>query len=263
MDCEKKQYAIREVSQLTGVKPVTLRAWQRRYNLIQPLRTLKGHRVYTDEHLALIGEIQNWLSKGVSIGKVKQVLDVNDLGVENELAFANQLEEVPKLLEALSQLNRNKADSIIANVLKEYPLDIVERQFIQPTEKALSLVRFGLRSLQTGMMRTILVARLNEILEAENKASSLKKCLLVCYESANDIESRLWSLTLSQSGLNVVIIDGVDDLSGLIEHPQINAYDTLAIFSSCPVSAAQYAHIERIKSGFLGRVVLSDMVASE
>ncbi|HAS6149831.1 TPA: MerR family transcriptional regulator, partial [Vibrio vulnificus] len=29
----EKWYAIREVSELTGVKPVTLRAWQRRYNL--------------------------------------------------------------------------------------------------------------------------------------------------------------------------------------------------------------------------------------
>lgn len=263
MDCEQKQYAIREVSQLTGVKPVTLRAWQRRYNLIQPHRTEKGHRIYTEQHIALIGEIQSWLSKGVSIGKVKQVLDLNDAGEANELATVNQLDEVPLLLEALAKLSKNKADSIIATVLKEYPIDIVERQFIQPTEKALSVVRFGLRSLQTGMMRTLLVARLNEILEAENKVSSSKRCLLICYESTNDIESRLWALTLSQSGLHVVIVDGVDDLSGLVEHPDLHVYDTLAIFSGRPVTAAQQSHIERIKLSFSGNLELSDMVESE
>ncbi|MCG6506952.1 MerR family transcriptional regulator, partial [Vibrio parahaemolyticus] len=48
MACEEKLYAIREVSEITGVKPVTLRAWQRRYNLVQPQRTAKGHRLYTD-----------------------------------------------------------------------------------------------------------------------------------------------------------------------------------------------------------------------
>lgn len=263
MDCEQKQYAIREVSQLTGVKPVTLRAWQRRYNLIQPHRTEKGHRIYTEQHIALIGEIQSWLSKGVSIGKVKQVLDLNDAGEANELTVVNHLDEVPLLLEALAKLSKNKADSIITTVLKEYPIDIVERQFIQPTEKALSVVRFGLRSLQTGMMRTLLVARLNEILEAENKVSSSKRCLLICYESTNDIESRLWALTLSQSGLHVVIVDGVDDLSGLVEHPDLDVYDTLAIFSGRPVTVAQQSHIERIKLSFSGNLVLSDMVESE
>ena len=51
MDCsqEEKLYAIRDVSDLTGVKPVTLRAWQRRYNLIQPQRTEKGHRLYANK----------------------------------------------------------------------------------------------------------------------------------------------------------------------------------------------------------------------
>ena len=73
MDCsqEEKLYAIRDVSELTGVKPVTLRAWQRRYNLIQPQRTEKGHRLYRQQDLDTIREIQGWLAKGVAIGKVQ------------------------------------------------------------------------------------------------------------------------------------------------------------------------------------------------
>ncbi|MCG9726596.1 MerR family transcriptional regulator [Vibrio brasiliensis] len=263
MDCEEKQYAIREVSQITGVKPVTLRAWQRRYNLIQPHRTEKGHRIYTERHVALIGEIQSWLSKGVPIGKVKNVLEVNDSSEVNELPLAAQLTEVPRLLEALVALNQTKADSIIGMVLKEYPLDIVEQQFIQPVEKALSMVRFGSRSLQTGMMRTLMVARLNDILQAENKAAGNKRAALICYESVNDIQSRLWALKLSQRGLYMVIIDGVDELSGLIDHPDLNAYDTLALYSSKPLNAAQTSNVERLKQSFAGTLVLSEMIESE
>ncbi|MBF4212988.1 MerR family DNA-binding transcriptional regulator, partial [Pseudomonas donghuensis] len=37
-------FPIREVARLTGVNPVTLRAWERRYGLIQPTRTESGHR---------------------------------------------------------------------------------------------------------------------------------------------------------------------------------------------------------------------------
>ena len=38
-------YPIREVARLTGINPITLRAWERRYNLIEPVRTESGHRL--------------------------------------------------------------------------------------------------------------------------------------------------------------------------------------------------------------------------
>ena len=37
---------IREVARITGVNAVTLRAWERRYGLIVPHRTAKGHRLF-------------------------------------------------------------------------------------------------------------------------------------------------------------------------------------------------------------------------
>merc|ERR1712173_12838 len=97
MDCEKKLYAIREVSEITGVKPVTLRAWQRRYNLIKPMRTEKGHRLYREEDIALIQSVQAWLDKGVSIGKVKALLDADVLNEGTDLPVSEQLDEVASL----------------------------------------------------------------------------------------------------------------------------------------------------------------------
>lgn len=42
---------IGEVARLTGVNPVTLRAWERRYGLIKPQRTPKGHRLYPQDQV--------------------------------------------------------------------------------------------------------------------------------------------------------------------------------------------------------------------
>ena len=36
---QEELFPIREVARLTGINPVTLRAWERRYGLIQPVRT--------------------------------------------------------------------------------------------------------------------------------------------------------------------------------------------------------------------------------
>ena len=47
---------MRTIASLTGVNPITLRAWERRYGLVHPLQTPKGHRLYTHE---LVEQIQS------------------------------------------------------------------------------------------------------------------------------------------------------------------------------------------------------------
>ena len=73
MECNKF-FTITEVSKITNVNSVTLRAWQRRYGLINPKRNPKGHRVYDQSDINLINQILNWLDKGVPIRKVKPLL---------------------------------------------------------------------------------------------------------------------------------------------------------------------------------------------
>lgn len=67
-------FPIREVSRLTGVNPVTLRAWERRYGLIQPTRTDTGHRLYTQADIHDIRLILGWLERGVAVSKVGAIL---------------------------------------------------------------------------------------------------------------------------------------------------------------------------------------------
>src|SRR3990167_10733282 len=66
---------IREVARQTGVNAVTLRAWERRYGLIVPQRTPKGHRLFSAEHVQRILTILTWLNRGVPVSQVKQLLD--------------------------------------------------------------------------------------------------------------------------------------------------------------------------------------------
>lgn len=58
-------YPIREVSRLTGINPVTLRAWERRYGLIQPKRTESGHRLYSVTDIESVRQVQWWIERGV------------------------------------------------------------------------------------------------------------------------------------------------------------------------------------------------------
>lgn len=67
-------FPIRHVCAETGINPVTLRAWERRYGLIRPLRTPKGHRLYSAEDIARIRRILTLLDDGVAVSQVGRVL---------------------------------------------------------------------------------------------------------------------------------------------------------------------------------------------
>jgi MerR family transcriptional regulator, light-induced transcriptional regulator len=67
-------FPIRHVCSETGINPVTLRAWERRYGLIRPLRTPKGHRLYSAEDIERIRRILSLLEEGVAVSQVGRVL---------------------------------------------------------------------------------------------------------------------------------------------------------------------------------------------
>ncbi|MCF6450699.1 MerR family transcriptional regulator [Vibrio sp. MMG022] len=260
MDCsqEEKLYAIRDVSELTGVKPVTLRAWQRRYNLIQPQRTEKGHRLYRQQDLDTIKEIQGWLSKGVAIGKVKGLLGQEE---KADIAVSVQpLEEVESLLKALAELNRGKTEKLLTNVLKEYPLTIVIDQLITPVVEALELVKVSLRSLQSGLFQTCLITRLAMVVESENKASSKGKCLLISFEQAREFESWVQAARLCEQGFHISLIDKVEDVSGLIDHDVVALYQKLHFFSNKALPIKQVEALSTLKTQCPEQVQFSEVI---
>lgn len=75
MKSNRPLYPIREVSRLTGVNSITLRAWERRYALIEPIRTESGHRLYTQAHIDRIKSAVKLTEQGIPISRVKHLLD--------------------------------------------------------------------------------------------------------------------------------------------------------------------------------------------
>ncbi|MDJ0831955.1 MAG: MerR family transcriptional regulator [Gammaproteobacteria bacterium] len=121
-------YPIREVSQKTGVNPVTLRAWQRRYGLIKPARTDSGHRLYSEQDIATIQQVLNWLEKGVSIGQVKSLLQT----ATTESTGSNWEQINLELIELAQQLNLAGLESRLRELSKLYPVDLLLGHVIRP-----------------------------------------------------------------------------------------------------------------------------------
>jgi DNA-binding transcriptional MerR regulator len=127
MACEGK-YPIRDVAELTGVNPVTLRAWQRRYGLIKPARTDSGHRLYSDDDIDRIRRILHWLDQGVSIGKVRALLDAPS----NAPSKPQWQAIIDNLVDASNQLRSGKLDSELRELSRQYPNDHFLLNIVRP-----------------------------------------------------------------------------------------------------------------------------------
>lgn len=68
-------YMISVAAELAGVHPQTLRVYEQR-RLIQPTRTPKGTRLYSDENVATLRRISELIGEGMNLAGVERVFDM-------------------------------------------------------------------------------------------------------------------------------------------------------------------------------------------
>lgn len=71
---ERAQYPIRAVSKLTGIGIDTLRAWERRYHAVTPIRDDRG-RLYTESDVARLRLLHQAVTAGHSVGRIATLSD--------------------------------------------------------------------------------------------------------------------------------------------------------------------------------------------
>ncbi len=144
------KYTIKSVSSQTGIRPVTLRAWERRYNLLDPKRGDNRYRMYSERDVAVLNWVKKRLDEGLSISSA-----VNELhGMQKSDAWPEAVQTAPSLpllrssvppeqyVESLFNALIRHDEETTANLLKEifagYDLMTVSMQIVSPT-----MVRIG------------------------------------------------------------------------------------------------------------------------
>ena len=66
-------YRIGAVARLTGISPDTLRIWERRYDIVEPERTPKGGRLYSQQDVTRLTMIKTLVDQGHAISTVAKL----------------------------------------------------------------------------------------------------------------------------------------------------------------------------------------------
>jgi DNA-binding transcriptional MerR regulator len=72
-DKHESNYRIGAVSRLTGIPPDTLRVWERRYDLVTPMRSEGGGRLYSQEDVTRLSVIKQLVDSGHAIGTIAEL----------------------------------------------------------------------------------------------------------------------------------------------------------------------------------------------
>ncbi len=180
-------YPIRTISALTGVNPVTLRAWERRYGLIRPQRTPKGHRLYTENDIERIHRILELLDQGISIGQTRRLIETSAPSHEAPLAESRDSDAWSplerRLRDATSRLDEAALVNAYDDALASHSVMRVHRQLVIPLSRQLAAQDTGdplaraARRLFSAFMRNKLGAQIHHQSDLARGPKLLAGCL--------------------------------------------------------------------------------------
>jgi len=112
-DLEKTTYSVGATARLTGLSPDVLRAWERRYEVVVPVRTEGGTRRYRASDLERLRLVKAAVDAGHRIGEVVK-LDPAELERRIAASAPPRGTSVDDALAALERLNGGKAERLIS-----------------------------------------------------------------------------------------------------------------------------------------------------
>ncbi|EFI65971.1 MULTISPECIES: MerR family transcriptional regulator [Bacillus] len=201
------KYNIKAVSKIIGVQPSTLRAWERRYQMIAPKRNHAGHRLYTEEHIQILKWLMDKVSSGMMIGQAVQLLEGNRLqnSVRNEIHYDREVVLVDDLLQALLKFDEITTSALLNEAFSIYATEkVITSIVLQVSNKLLTLKNNNeVTMVQFQYVLSFLQTRLGMVYHNASSFSSIQKVVVL---ESNMLKGFIFSTYLRLKGYEVIYI---------------------------------------------------------
>lgn len=220
-------YNLKVVIQETGIKPDTLRAWERRYGLPQPDRTSGGHRLYSDYDIEMIKWFMARQDEGMRINRAIKLwksieaegsdpLEAMPYGIltgepsQPLTIVGTNLDEMrQEWIAACLAFDEQSAEQVLAQSFARYPLESVCLEVLRKGLSEIGTLWYeGEATVQQEHFASALaLRRLNSLITASPPATRSDTILIACPPEEEHIFAPLLvSLFLRQRGWNVVYL---------------------------------------------------------
>jgi len=141
------KYPIKVVSQITGLSVHVIRAWEKRYNVVEPDRSDTNRRMYSEEDIEKLKLLNDAVHLGHNIGgianlspkELKNILvkDNPDYGETKEKLVSSDTEKnvndvILECLEIIKSYNAKKLESVLLNASAKFTQPVLIEELIVP-----------------------------------------------------------------------------------------------------------------------------------
>ncbi len=123
---------IGELSKRSGVSPELLRAWERRYGLLRPVRSAGGLRLYTPADVERVRVMRQHLADGLAAAEAAAL--ASRTGLDDEAALVALRPEAMRddLADALDRYDEPRAQAILDRLLAVATVDTLLSEVVLP-----------------------------------------------------------------------------------------------------------------------------------
>ncbi len=214
---------IGELARRTGVRPELLRAWERRYGLLDPVRSPGGYRLYTGADERRIHAMNAALSRGISAGEAARMA----------LEGRAESPEVESLAVALTAYDDVGAHAALDRLLATLTVETVLRDSILPTLRELGILwRQGELSIaQEHFASNLLRGRLLGLARGWDRGAG-KRALLACPAGElHDLSLIAFGLALREHGWRITYLGADTPLATIDEAAKALQPDLVVVAS--------------------------------
>jgi methanogenic corrinoid protein MtbC1 len=278
MDRDTPTFNLKAVVQETGIKPDTLRAWERRYGLPEPNRSSGGHRLYSQRDIDTLLWLMNRQNEGMTISRAVDLWKSLESEGRNPLRvpeYANTGNEIPSMQgEEIKVMRKRWVDACLAFDERTAERTMSQAFAVYPVETVcMDILQMGLQTIgeqwyegkvsvqQEHFASALAMRRLDSMLGASPLPTRPGRILMACPPGEEHVFGQaLLQLLLRRRGWETIYLGSnvpLERLETSIEimrpHLVILAAQRLAT-SAALKEMAEVLHQRRVTVAFGGRI---------
>ncbi|AIC94642.1 MerR family transcriptional regulator [Shouchella lehensis] len=227
MTFKEGNYNIKAVSKKLGIRPGTLRAWERRYHVVAPFRNESGHRLYSEEHVLKLQTLIERVNEGFTIKQAVESLERNGTDLDHASEGHHYIVKIAReIADALISFDEDRAQAVLNQAYSIYSVDRVTIDLFMQVEKLIVEMdkQPSMTPIHKQYMLQILGAKVKNVMLSIPKNNQMPKALLFSYESDSySMLLRVFSFYLKRKGMDVICLDAgipVEDVELVMEQIQ-------------------------------------------
>lgn len=224
-----KLLRIGELSRRVGVPVESLRAWERRYGLLDPSRTQGGFRLYGEDDVARVLAMRANLERGLFAAEAARLALADEVG--DEPAAPGPVVDADELAAALDRFDEAGAQRALDSLLAALTLDVVLRDVLLPYLHELGerWERGEVSVAQEHFASNLIRGRLMSLARSWDRGMG-PRALLACVEGErHDLPLVCFGLTLRGHGWRISYLGADTPIASLAEALRTLAPDAVVV----------------------------------